>query len=343
MTPVDVQEFIPSIGSQPPPRVVLLCPEKRPRAREATFEPLLAERAVERLLDAYLDPSLKDLAYSAFYADENDPGEIVLEAQTLPFVAERRVVLVRNAEHYKAESAARPLLEYLEAPNESTLLILIAAHVDKRTKFYKLCEKAGVVVGCPTLGEREAAQWVRAEVEAKGKAIEPAATEELVRRAGTHLGDVSNALNVVATFIGDAPTIREQDVMAACADVAEEEIWALTDAIAGSRPADAIAALRKLTDLGKHQDEILGTINWLLKSAYTVATPNSTRPPVSRFVANKVRPLAAKLGLEKLRAAFALCTDTHFMMRSTGVDAALALELLVVKLAAPARRQRAAT
>jgi len=336
---MDVQEFLPSIGNDPPPLVILLGPHKHPRARDATFEPLLAERAIEGLLQAYLDPGLKDLAYSVFHADEHDPGEIVLEARTLPFMAERRIVLVRNAEHYKSESAAGALLEYLEAPCDSALLILVAAHVDKRTKFYKLCDKAGIVVGCPTLSEREAARWVEAEAKAKGKTIEPAAVEELVRRAGTHLGDVNNALSVVASFVGEAPVVREQDVVAACADVAEAEVWALTDAIAASRPGDAIAALRKLTDLGKNEDEILGTINWLLKSAYTVATPNSTRPPISRFVANKVRPLTAKLGLEKLRTAFALCTDTHFMMRSTGVDASLALELLVVKLAAPRRRQ----
>ena len=54
----------------------------------------------------------------------------------------------------------------------------------------------------------------------------------------------------------------------------------------------------------------------------------------------KVRPLASKLGVTKIRDAFALCTDTQFMMRNTGTNAPLALELLVVKLAAsrPARK-----
>ena len=85
----------------------------------------------------------------------------------------------------------------------------------------------------------------------------------------------------------------------------------------------------------------MGIINWLLKSAYTVASSPAGKAPLHRFVAEKMAPLAHKLGVRKLRDAFALCTDTHFAIRTTGVDSMLALELLVVKLAAPRSRKRA--
>lgn len=335
---MNVQEFIRSIGKSSPPPFILFCPAKAPRAREATFEPLLAERAVERIVAQYVDPSLKDLAYAAFYADETKAGEIVLEAQTLPFLAERRVILVRNAEKYNSENEAKPLLNYLADPCETTLLVMIASQIDKRMKFYKVCEKHGLVVDCPELSRDEAAKWVAAEVQNRGKSIEGAAVQEIVRRAGTHLGDLNNAVGVVVMFVGDSTSIRESDVVAACADVAEEEVWALTDAIANSEPSKALLALRKLTDLGRHEDELIGTINWLLRSAYTTARPKAGPETISSFVANKVRPLANKLGLAKLVKAFSLCTDTQFMMRTTGVDRTLALELLVVKLAMPIRR-----
>ena len=216
-----------------------------------------------------------------------------------------------------------------------TVLILVASHVDRRTKFFKTCEKMGTVVECPNLSEREVAQWAREQINARNKTADAAAIEEIVHRAGLHLNDVVNALNNVIGYIGNAPAIREEDVVAACADVAEEEVWVLTDAIAGAEPSKALTALRRLVDLGRHEDELIGTINWLLKSAYAVAITEPGPPPISSFLAQKVRPLAKKLGIAKLRAAFMLCTDTQFMIRSTGVDAALALELLVVKLAMP--------
>ena len=340
---MDVREFTRSVGQQTPPPIILICPGKAgPRAREVTYEPFLAERAVEALISAYVDPGLKDLSYSAYYADETKPGEIVLEAQTVPFLAERRVILVRGAERYAGENSLGPLLSYIEAPSDQTLLILVATAVDKRTKFYKACEKNGVIVESPELAVGDAIQWASAEIAAKGKTAAMAAVQEIVRRTGSHLSDLNNAINVVLGYVGEAPSIREADVVAACADVAEEEVWALTDAIAGGKPAAALGALRKLLDLGRHEDELLGTINWLIKTAYTLTRTDGGASQVTPFVANKIRPLADKIGARKMRDAFALCSDTHFMIRSTGVDGALALELLVIKLSAAGRRPQRA-
>lgn len=337
---MDIREFTRSIGQQLPPPIVLLCPGKAgPRARETTYEPYLAERAVEALVAAYVDPSLKDLTYTAYYADETKPGEVVLEAQTVPFLAERRVVLVRGAERYSGDASTGALLSYLESPAEQTLMILVATAIDKRTKFYKACEKNGVIVECPELNQGEAIQWASAEIAAKGKTAAQGAVQEIVRRTGTHLSDINNAVSVVLGYVGEASVVRESDVVAACADVAEEEVWALTDAIASSKTGAALIALRKLLDLGRHEDELLGTLNWLIKNAYALTRTDGGAAQVTPFVANKVRPLADKIGARKMRDAFALCTDTHFMIRSTGVDSALALELLVIKLAAPGRRQ----
>ncbi len=332
VTAADLIQNVPST----PALVYLFCPGKGLRAKMPTYEPFLAERAAERLARALVPPENRDFAYGAFYADETEPAAIVNEAQTVPFLSERRVVLVRNAERYNTESQAGPMISYLESPSDITVMLLISDKIDKRTKFYKACAKSGEVVECPALNEREAIQWLLREAREQGCAINHDAAQELVRRAGTRLSDVNNALTIVINFLGkDSSPITAETVLAATADVAEDEIWALTDAIAASRAGDALTVLRRLTDLGKHPDEVIGTINWLLKSAYAVAKTDG-EPSISRFVAEKVRPLAAKLGVPKLRDAFALCTYTQFSMRNTGVNAALALELLVVKLAAPA-------
>ncbi len=339
---MNAQELLIEVETAALGPVYLFCPGKGPRAKIPTFEPLLADRAADAIVERSIDPANKDLAFAAYYADETPPGQIVLDAQTLPFLSDRRVILVRNAERYNTESGAGVMLDYLAAPNETTILLLIANKIDKRTKFFKACQKTGQVIESPALSHGEVVQWVSGEVRERGLTIERDAVRALVDRAGTRLSDVQNALTNAIDFIGeDATSITADDVNTACADVAEEEVWALTDAIAASRPGDALVAFRQLSDLGKHPDELIGTINWLLKSAYTVAIAEG-EAPISRFVAEKVRPLAQKLGVEKLRAAFALCTDTQFMMRSTGVDASLALELLIIKLAAPRPRRKAA-
>lgn len=337
-----VNELLQKIGKAPFPPVLLFMPGKAPFNKEA-WEPALAEQAIQEIIETYVDPSMRDLCLSVFHADETRPGDIVLEAQTLPFLAERRVIIIRNGAHYdtmsgEKNSALSPLIHYLQDPPETTLLVIIAAKADKRKKLYKGCQKAGAVVECPQLDDAALAAWVRRAVESRDKAIDGAAVNELIHRAGSRLGDVGNAVDVVATYVGDAPRITEDDVIAACADVAEETIWALTDAIAASDTNKAVSTLFQLADLGKRPDEILGLINWLLDSAYR-ALPETEARLASNFVAQKVTPLARKLGLEKMKRAFALCTETHLTIRSTGTDEMLALELLVIKLAAPRGRR----
>jgi len=258
----------------------------------------------------------------------------------LPFLTERRIVVVRRAERYLSESNCGPLLTYLGNPCESTLLLFVADTIDRRSKFYRACNELGSVVPCPKLRESDVKIWIKKEAKARQKQIDPEAIEALIDRAGTRLGDVYNALNVACDYVGANPVVHVEDVETACSDVAEEQIWTLTDAIAVSDTKKAVCALRELLDLGLNEFQILGSLNWLLKSAHAVAAQTPGLPRMSKFVARKVEPLARKLGPEKVRDAFSLCMEAEILLRSTHVDPALALELLVVKLAAPKTRRK---
>lgn len=335
---MDVQEYLRSVESAPPGPVTLFCPYKATGAREPSYEPLLAERAIDRVVVLYVEPSMKDMAYNAYFADEADPREIVSVAETLPFLSERRIIVVRRAERYLLESACGPLLAYIGNPCTSTLLLLVADSIDKRSKFYKTCDAAGAVVPCRQLSNAEVVAWINEEIKGRQKKITPAAVQALIARAGTRLGDVQNALHVVCDYVGTGKNIEEEDVETACSDVAEEKVWTLTDAIADSDSDTALRALRELLDMGVNEFQIMGSLNWLLKSAHAVAAETPGLARMSKFVRQKVRPLAQKLGVKKVRDAFSICMDTEILLRSSHVDRALALELLVIKLAASTRR-----
>jgi len=339
---MQIFELLEKIGKTPLPPVLLLCPGKAPFNKEG-WEPYLAERAVDKISTACVDPGMHDMAYTVFYADETQPAEVVMEAETMPFLAERRVIIVRNAGRYMKMSAEKksplvPLLAYLERPVETTLLVFVSSEVDRRLKFFTACKKAGAVVECPQLEDAALQRWVRDEVQRRDKQMDAAAVKELIHRAGSRLSDIHNALDLLLAYVAEAPKITEKDVIAACADVAEESVWNLTDAISKSDTNAALQALQQLLDFGKSPDEIMGTINWLLESAYRAA-PESSLSVKSRFVEEKVRPLARNIGFARFKDAFDLCTRTQFMLRSTGVNKELALELLVIKLAADRTRK----
>ncbi len=339
-TTLTAPQFLNKESLDHPEPVYLFCPGKGGRSKQAVFESVLADRAVERIIQQHVDPSLKDMCCTTFYADETAAEEVVQTAMTFPFLAERRVVVVRNADAYESESAGKALHRYLEEPAESTILVLVAPKIDRRQKFYKACTKAATIVECGGLREDEVKIWARKEIEARGKGITIEALRELIDRTGLRLSDVSNAITLLCNYLGEREEITAKDVAAACADVHEEEIWTLTDAIATSDTTKALETLRELIEPNKNEFMILGTINWLLKSAYGVAAGGEAGAKVNPYNAKKVKPLADKLGYAKFRDAFNLILDTDIMFRSTGVDRGLALELLVVKLAAPQPKRR---
>ena len=334
-------EFLQRIDNEAVRPVYLVCPFKSERKKVPSFEPLLAQRVVEQLTERLVTPETRDLAFASFHADESDIHEIIETAETYPFLAERRVVVIHEAQNFETGPAAAPLIRYIESPAETAVMILVTNPLDRRSKFYKACEKSALIIECAELRPQEVDQWIQQEAAQEGKGIEPAAVKELASRAGARLSDVENAIRLVCNYVGENERIRVEDVTAACADVAEEEVWAMTDAIAASDTAKALRCLRQLMELGKNEMELMGTINWLLKTAYHVAAAPSERR-VPSFQAEKVQPLVRKLGMRKLRDAFRLCIEAELMLRSTGVDRALALELLVVKLAAPRRQPQKA-
>jgi len=332
---VNVQKFIGDIGRQPLPPLILFTAGKPPWKKE-DYEPYLADEAVDKIIRAYVDPGMHDLALTTFYADETDPGRVAEEAMTLPFLVKKRIVLVRNANAYmematEKRSPVLPLLECLESPPESTILILLAPVADKRKRLYKAFEKNGMIVECPQLDDRALENWIRKNLSDLNITIDSQAIATLIDRVGSRLSDMKNALNLLISYVSGRNKITEADVLAACADVAESTVWALTNAIAQSDTGASLEALHELISMNIVPDEIIGTINWLLENAYR-AHAETKLTVAKEYVAKQVAPLAKKFTLKRLQEALALCTRTQFALRSTGTNPNLLLEVLVIKL-----------
>lgn len=338
---IAIEALIQRIGTEPPAPVYLIAPGKTGGSKTPSFEPVLAQEAVDRFIATYITPDIRDFAYSQHYGDDTPAAQVAETARTFPFLAERRLVVVYHADSYESDAAGRALHEYIAEPAEFTILVLIAPRIDQRMKLFKTCKSHGVIVECPQLGRAQLEARVRTQAEIYGKTFRSDAVRALLDRTPPSLGDLDSAVRLVCDYVGNkSPKITLEDVEAASTDAVEEAVWKLTDAIAASDTRGAVDALRHQLDLGRTEIELMGTINWLLKTAYAVARPGSA--PVQPFVARKMEPLARKLGLGKLRAAFRLCMETEVQLRSTGVDRGLALELLVIKLALDPKRPSAA-
>jgi DNA polymerase-3 subunit delta len=205
--------------------------------------PILVERAVAAIRDATVPPMARGFNYDIV---EGKPtgAKIVALAQTLPMMAERRMILVRDLGLMAADDA-EPLLAYFAKPNPSTVVVALTSKLDKRLKTFATASKKGWlhVLEAP----RQVQPWLREEAKARGVAIESSAVARLIDTVGGDLSRLALAVEQLGLFAGDRP-VTSDDVDELVADTRERSVFELTDAIGSADRPRALAAVAKLCD-----------------------------------------------------------------------------------------------
>ena len=120
--------------------------------------------------------------------------DIVGNAKRYPMMAERQVVIVKEAQDLSR--TIEKLISYAENPQPSTVLVLNYKYkkLDKRKALYKAIQKKGVVYESKKLYENQVADWIRRVLNPKGYTITPKAAQMLVEFLGTDLSKINNEL-----------------------------------------------------------------------------------------------------------------------------------------------------
>jgi DNA polymerase III subunit delta len=205
-------------------------------------DPLLIDRAVAAIREAAVPEALRGFNYDVVEGKGATASRILAAARTLPMMAERRLVLVRDLAPMAAAELTE-LLPYLDDPNPSTVLVAITTKLDKRIKFYAAARKKGAL--CELEPPRNLAAWIRAEADERGIPIDQAACARLADVVGKDLSRLALSLDQLHLYTGGRP-IAVDDVDDLIAETRERTVFELTDAIgegALPRALEAVAAL----------------------------------------------------------------------------------------------------
>ena len=314
------------------------------------------ERALAEVIELVVDPQLRDFTLSVFEADDADQRVICSEARTVPFLAARRLVVVRKAHRLELRSKKAPVALYLEDPCPTTCLVLVAAQMGERQKkdgderkkrekrqsnLVSLAARHGVVVNFPSLKAPGVIRWVQDEVAGLGKTISPRAAAELQQLAGSDLSQVNNELQKVVAYVGAKERIEQDDVIAAVSDVHQETTYALADAFSDQDAVGALNVLDNLIREGEKATTVLGRMNWQLERLYTAlmllgqgSEPHdiARQLRVSSFYQKRFFGQARKFTRERLRQLFQVLVDAELQLKSTSINERLLLELVIVKM-----------
>ena len=153
-------------------------------------EPYYPDRACEAILAHALEDSERDFNQTVFYGLDTDATTVASEARSYPMMADRRLVVVKEAQSMKS---LEDLATYCGEPMDSTVLVLLlhGARADKRKALYKNVMKNGVVMDSTALRDYEIDRWIAMYYREKGLSIAPDAAQLLGESAGTDLGKIA--------------------------------------------------------------------------------------------------------------------------------------------------------
>ena len=279
------------------------------------------------------------LNYAVFSGKEADIGEIVSLARTLPFMAEKRVVFVKNSGFFK--NICEELTDYLSDPGEDTVLIFDEANVDRRGRNYKAVEKLGGAFEAKEMKEPELRNWIKKYFSKFGKNISDPTAELLISRAGKDMEQLSSEIKKLIDYVGDRTEIEDGDVKAIGIRIPADVVFQMIDAMVSKRQKEAVGLYYELLNserqspfgilsLIERHFRILLIVKEMTEKKYSqedIAKAASVRP----FTIRNYRNQASGYSRQTMKAILDECLEAETEAKSGRIKDSLAVELMIIK------------
>ncbi len=304
-------------------------------------EEFLIQEAIDGIAEKAVDPASRDFNAATLYCRETPAADLVSLAQTLPFLGEKRLIIAREIEAYKAADVAR-LLPYLADPAPHTCLVLIASQsrFDKK-QVIDAVEKQGAVVRFYPLLDREIVPWIEGRARARGGAIDREAAQYLWQTVGNDLQKIVNELEKIELYQGGKKTVTVAAVKAAAGDFREYSSFDLAAAVGRKDRGQSLVILSRLLQEGEAPIGLLAAIAWnfrrLVQAKALEAKGMGADEIVKRLriifhQAGQFKEQMRRYSAAELRDAIGALVRTDRLLKSGGLPGRLLLERMILEL-----------
>jgi DNA polymerase-3 subunit delta len=217
--------------------------------------------------------AVDDLNREVFYASESSAGDILNALQTLPFLSETRVIVVKDVNKMKAVDAER-LTDYLSNIIETSSLILLyfdnykKETVAKRKEFINKCiaSKNCISVNCRKQYENEVKEFIKNEFAQKGKEVSYDVISKIIEENDTDLLNISNEIEKLSLFAGKSKKyITQEDLEKISGYTRKTNVHALFSNIETRDSKKAMFVLEKLLNEREEPVIILSAISSIIR------------------------------------------------------------------------------
>ena len=266
------------------------------------------------------------------------PGEVIDLAQTMPILAERRVLVIENSGFFKRGGEA--LAEYLADPATSAYFLFVETEIDKRSRLYKAAAARGRVIECKTPDEGVLKRWVVELLAKENKRITQRDLDLFLEKTGTDMENIRGEVEKLVCYCLDREAVSAQDIEAVCVRQIGSRIFDMVEAVADKKQRRAMELYYDLLTLKEPPMRILFLIarqfNLLLQVKELKNKGYDTRSigekvGLKGFIAGKYVSQAAKFKEAELRQALTDCVETEEAVKTGRMNDVMSVELLIVR------------
>ncbi len=171
----------------------------------------LKTRAIERITEKLVPPDAKDFNFDRFDGNSCSGAQIVNSINSLPFLGDRRVVIVSSADELSAADSRFVGEALKDLPDSTCLLMTWEGKANLREEIPAQASSVGAVVTCWTPFPNQLPAWLMNEARVRGKPISPDAASALCD-ACADLQQIVNEYDKLSLFVGKKARIEMSDL-----------------------------------------------------------------------------------------------------------------------------------
>ncbi len=309
------------------------------------------QQFIDAAADKLFTKDERELGIVKFDTSETVLDEIVLEAESLPFFVERKLIVVRDAvvfaaggkEGGKLDHHPEKLLRYIDNPLETSVIMVVvhAEKLDERRKLVKTLKERGSLVPFPELDSSQLKQWMLKRAAGQQRKMSEDAADLLLARVGHSMQQLSQEVDKLCLHVGEGGVIDSEQAALLTASTVEEDVFALVDAIAELRVDRALRLYRELLVRREEPIKIAALIARQLRIMLQIKELEQHHYSPQQMAGQLgLHPYAVKLAAEKSRkfnaarlgALLDSLADLDYRMKTGVIEKTLGLELYLLSL-----------
>ena len=292
-------------------------------------EEYIKAQAVKALCTKLLPEGLEAMNLTELASPAAD--ELIAAVETLPMMADKRVVIVREYAPLSSGKAgsdddADTMIGYLPGASPTTCLVfLVKGKADARKKLYSYCKQHQTIVDFSAMTEPQAVNWIIRSMRALGKKMDSAVAERFLFTVGSDAALLKQEIEKLADFAGERDTVLAEDIEAVSVKSLECTVFQMVDAQVAGEYGEAMVLMQKVLSGGEDRMLILSMLLRQYRMLYQTRRLMEERvqqgelasllkiPP---FAARRMQAQAARYDKCRLKEVYDFLLDFEYRLKS---------------------------